>query len=666
MHPLSPHEYEQTDWPRRIALAAGVVTFVVVTYAIIYQWIMGTYEGVQVPYLQAVQVVIESLTTAGFGGHAPWESNPANAWILFMNLSGVFLVFLAIPLFATPLLREVFERRPPDSTELTDHIIVCGYSEKDEVVRRELEELGQELDREFPFLYIEPEPTLVRELIDRGVKAIVGEPARVETLRAANAEQAAAVVADVDDETNPSVILAAKVIDEDLPVLSVVRDRRVATHHEYAGADRVIKARESFGKSLAIRATSSYAQKFRNSVEIEDDVEVTELVIEEGCELIGKTLEDIELYSEKGRDANVIAAWSGGKFLLSPPPDTIIRANAILVVAGKIRTLEINRVHPIPGCTDRTERIVIGGFGTVGRTVWSALQKTGIETTVIDVRNGGTPPDYPPHEDAGPRREECIDVVGNITDRSTIERADVGNADAVVLCLDGDISTIYASILIAQVAPDVEIIARVDETESISTLYQAGADFVLSLSAVTGEILAAELLGILGEEGGFLPASTEFKFARAAGSHFAGQSLAEIDLRRQTGCTVAAVERGDKLWTDVRGDFIVEDDDVLIVAGSKEKVGDFVDDFLPRWKEANAARSESPNTDPVDADGDEAQDGTDETDGETENSAPQSSDDSGDDAVRGEDRGEPSDEPGEDDSEDERPSQKCAGEHEPE
>ena len=621
---------KEPDWTQRIAFAAGVVLFIVASYGVIYQWIMATFEGRPITYFQALQVVIESLTTAGFGGHAPWESAIANLFVLAMNLSGVALVFLGVPLFATPLIRQLLERRPPASSDLENHIIVCGYSEKDEVVRRELEEFERERGRKIPFLYVEPDPERVRDLVDRGIHAIVGDPESVETLRAANAEKAKAIVADVDDETNPSVTLAAKLIDKNLPVLSVVRNRRVASHHKYAGADRVIKARQSFGKSLAIRAASSYAKKFRDVVKVKEGVEVTELVIEDGCRLIGKTLAEANLSHKTRGEANVIAAWVGGKFLISPAPDTPIRKNAILVVAGKVRGLDISGIHAIPGTMEESHKVVIGGFGTVGRTVYRELKKAGIETTVIDVSRDREKVWRAEEMELARERAEAgdgqgtidlsgespIDIIGDITDEATLRKAKIDEADAVVISLDRDIPTMYATIIINHLAPDVEIIARADEAGSISTLYQAGADFVLSLTTVTGEILASELLDILGEKGGFLPASTEFRFTRVNGGIFSGKPLMELDLRNKTGCTVAAVERDGAVLTNVLGDFYVEDDDTLIVTGSHDSIEKFCNEYLPEWIAEHA--EPEPEPEPEDTREPEPEPEPDEGEGEGE------------------------------------------------
>lgn len=568
-------EPQSPNWLRRIALVAVGVTALLLIYGFVYQWVMVSFEDRVIPYGQAIQVVVESVTTAGFGGHAPWESTAANLLIIAMNLTGVVLVFTAIPVFVAPLLRQLVERQPPRSSDLTGHVIVCGYSDKDEVLREELQHFSVEREKKIPFLYVEPDEKLARELRRRDIEAVVGDPERVESLRAVNADRARALVADVDDETNPSVVLAAKVVDEDLPVLSVVRNHRVAPHHEYAGAARVIEAREAFARGLAMRVSSSYAQKFREVIDVENGVEVTEVVVEEGCPMIGQTLRDARLGALGSRSPNVIAAWVGGKFLISPSPDTPIRKNSILVVAGRVSSLERRGMHAIPSSVEPPSRVVIGGFGTVGRGVDAALEQEGIETTVIDRderkhRVRGTDGD----EKRGP------DITGDITEVATLREANLDEADAVVLVLDRDVATIYATIVINEIAPEVEIIARADKADSISTLYQAGADFVLSLADVTGEILASELLELFGETGGFLPADTEFEFTRIDGKPLDGQRLMDIDLRRKTGCTVVAVERDEELLSDIRGEFVIEEDDTLIVAGSKEAIESMHDDIL--------------------------------------------------------------------------------------
>ncbi|WP_290812213.1 TrkA family potassium uptake protein [Halovivax sp.] len=533
---------DTTDWGRRIWLAVSAGVVIVFAYTLLYQWTMAAYEGVELSFLHSLRIVIESLTTAGFGGDTDhWNSEPVHALVVLMNLSGVLLVFLAIPLFAVPMFRRVFETRPPTSSRLSDHVIVAGYSQQDEVLRKELETV------DVPLLYLETDREIVTRLNEGGIDAILGDPEAMQTMRAGNAESARALVADIDDETNPTVILAADQINPDLPAISVVRDYEVEPYHRYAGADDVVLARQLLGKSLGMRAAATYAEKFREAVAVESDIRVTELLVERGSDLVGQTFREATVFDRLG--ITVIGAWLGGKFVVSPDADTTIDENAILLVAGNHEEYEELKARRIPYHDDKPSRVVVCGYGTVGWSVARTLREEGIETTVIDLED-----------------KDGVDVIGDITDPETLREARVDEARAVVLSLDEDTPTIYATLVLEQLAPDVEVIARADEPESVLKLYNAGADFVLSLPTVTGEILASLLI----EEDEIVTPDTEFDFVRTDGSEFAGRSLADLDLRARTGCTVVAIEREGELLTDIGGDFVVDEDDVLIVAGSEE------------------------------------------------------------------------------------------------
>lgn len=127
-----------TLW-RRIVLSVVAVLSIVFVYTFIYQWGMLLFEGEQQSFAHALQVVIESLTTAGFGGDAPWESTAMNLLIIAINLSGVLLVFLALPMIVVPLFQQALGDRPSETTDLSDHVIICSDSQRAEVLREKLE-----------------------------------------------------------------------------------------------------------------------------------------------------------------------------------------------------------------------------------------------------------------------------------------------------------------------------------------------------------------------------------------------------------------------------------------------------------------------------------------------------------------------------------------------
>lgn len=544
----TPTAQDEADWRRRIWLAVLGITTIIVVYTLLYQWAASAFTGEQISFAQALQNVVEIVTTAGFGGDtALWEQSDRFALlIVFMNLSAVLLVFVAIPLFGVPLLRQALATRPPTESNLRDHVIIAGYSMRDEVLRKELETVN------IPYLYIDDDPDVVAELNDQGINAIVGNPEAVDTYRAANVAHARSLVADIGDETNPTVILSARQVEPELRAISVIRAEGVETYHRYAGADDIVSARQLLGKSLALRAAGTYAEKLRTAIEVESDLRVTELLVERNSELVGQTLREADIFKQRGM--TVVGAWFGGKFVVTPDPDTVIEENTILLVVGEHEDFEDVQTRSIPTHDTHGPRVVVCGYGTVGRTITKTLREKGMDVDVIDIEN-----------------KDGVDVVGDITDPETLEQANVNNARAVVLSLDEDTPTIYATLVLKQLAPDVEIIARADDADSVQKLYSAGADFVLSLPNVTGESLASLLI----DEAEILTPDADFDFVRSSVPAFVGRSLKELDLRGQTDCTVVAVERDDEVLTDIDATFRFREDDVLIVAGSDDSRDEF-------------------------------------------------------------------------------------------
>ncbi|WP_126663171.1 potassium channel family protein [Haloterrigena salifodinae] len=535
------------DWWRRIGLSLGAVFALVLVYAKLYQFGMAAFEGDQKTYVGSVQTVVETLTTVGFGGDAPWDSTVMNLFVIGMILTGVSLVFLALPLLVVPLFQEALEDRPPESTGLTDHVVICGYSPRSDVLADELEAAN------IPYVFVDDDPELVVDLTNDGTEAIYGELDQEETLRAANAGEARSLVTDVDDETNAVVILTAREFSSDLTIVSVVEDEDVASYHRYAGADETVRPRRVLGQSLATKATTTLSAELRDTIELSEDLSVTELLVQDDSDLVGRTVAESGIRDRMG--ITVIGAWFNGEFVPVPGPDHRIDGNTILLVAGRRDDLTELKARTVSTLEHRPENVIVGGYGVVGRTAVETLAGNGVSTTVVDLAD-----------------QPGVDITGSITDEDVLETAGADEARSVLLTVNDDATTIYATLVLKQVTPDIEIIARANETENIPKLYRAGAEYVLSLSTVTGRMLASVLI----EDEEILTPETQFELVRTTTPQIAGKSLGEVDLRARTGCTVVAVERDGELLTDLGPEFVVNTDDVLIVAGDDEAINRFV------------------------------------------------------------------------------------------
>ncbi|MFC6727638.1 potassium channel family protein [Natronoarchaeum mannanilyticum] len=536
-----------TEWLRRAVGSTVAVALIVVGYATLYQFGMAQYEGEVVGFLHAVQVVVEAVTTAGFGGDAPWESAAMNALVVAMNFTGVVLVFLALPVFLVPLMEDALATDVPTATDETGHVVICGHTSISESLRAELEAI------DVPYVFVVEDLDHAQALYTDGWPVVVGDPTATTTLDDVNLSEATSLIANVDDEVNASIVLAARQTAPDGRIVSVVEDVDTREYLEYAGADDVIQPRQVLGESLARKATTSLSAELDDAVELGDDLVVAELRIHQGSDIADKTLSQSGIRERYG--LNVIGTWHSGEFQPAPNADRHLDENTILVVAGHRSDLADLKSRTITSELKRRGHIVVVGNGLVGRTAATAIRKTGREVVVVDAD-----PDTNP------------DVLGDARDRETYHKAGIDDAAAVVLALGDDTASVFASLVVEQVAPNVEVIARANEGDNVAKLYRAGSDYVVSLSSVTGRMLATNLLD---EE--VLTPESQLELIRAEAPDLVGERLGDTDVRAETGATVVAVERGDDVIADLDPEFSFAPGDVLLVAGDDEAIAAFTD-----------------------------------------------------------------------------------------
>lgn len=114
---------------RRLIIYIASFIGLVITYTILYRWGMVTFEGENRTFIEALGIVVQSLTTTGYGQDAPWQSTPMSVLVMVMQFTGIAYIFIAFPLFIIPRIRELMEPAVPKSVnDLSDHVILCGYS----------------------------------------------------------------------------------------------------------------------------------------------------------------------------------------------------------------------------------------------------------------------------------------------------------------------------------------------------------------------------------------------------------------------------------------------------------------------------------------------------------------------------------------------------------
>ncbi|MFB6120195.1 MAG: TrkA family potassium uptake protein [Halobacteriaceae archaeon] len=536
-----------TSWGRRTVLYLGGMAATMALFTLLYAHGMAAYEGDPITLLHALQVVVETFTTTGFGSDAPWTSAEMNVLVIVMDLVGTGLIFLLLPVYVFPLFEEMLTASVPTSVDREDHVVICGFSPRDE-------HLVEELDtRDVPVVVALDDEERARDLQETGHTVVLGDTESTDTMAGACVPDARAVVLDVGDESNAATALTVREVAPEVRVVSYVEDPENREYVEYAGADEVISPRTVLGEGIAGKVTSGVSADL-DAVEVGEDFEIVELPVQSGSALDGAPLASSEM--DRFTGVSVIGAWVDGEFIPNPAPERRIDRSTVLLLAGSRDQLSaLAELARSPEHRPRPETVIIAGHGEVGGTVRSAVEDAGVETTVIDLT-----------DDPG------VDVVGDATNAAALRRAGIEDAGALILALGDDTTTVFATLVASEIEPDVEIISRADAVESVSKLYAAGADYVLALATVSGRMLAA---AILDED--VMSLETNIEIVRTKAPALAGSTLAEADVRSRTGVTVIAVERAADVITDLPPDFRIEAEDALIVAGTDEDVRDFAD-----------------------------------------------------------------------------------------
>jgi K+ transport systems, NAD-binding component len=536
-------------WRRRTVYYTLVLFGSMLLYAVLYQNGMRVYEGERLSFLHSFRIVVETYTTTGFGSDAPWQTATMNVLVTVMNLTGVFLIFLALPVLAFPLLEDVLSTTVPRSVgdEFDDHVVVCTYTTRADAL---IEELGS---WDVDYVIVEPDRERSVELYESGYSVIHEDPESVTALEQANLADARALVADVSDQVDASIVLAAQEVAEDVPVVSVVEEPDRTAYHRLAGADDVLSPRPLLGESLASKVTTSVTTDLDDVIELGDEFEIVELPIHRRSRLAGQTLAESGIRETAG--VNVIGAWFRGEFESPPDPNAPITNGTVLLATGPESQLQ--EVEELTrSAVRRFERgsTVVVGHGQVGQTITSALDDADIPHTVVDQVDG-----------------DGVDVVGDATDPETLRAIGLEDANSVILALPDDTTAEFATLVARELNPQTEIIARAEEAQSIPKMYRAGADYVLSLATVSGRMIASTIL----EDEDVLSLDSQVEVVRTSAPELVGQTLAESLVRSKTGCTVVAIERDGELVTGIGPDVRIEGDDTLVVAGTDEGIRRF-------------------------------------------------------------------------------------------
>ena len=530
----------------RIALLVAAPIAVLVAMSLLYMLGMAHLEGKPRTFWQALQWAAGTTSTTGYGFDTSWTHPVMVIYVVCSQFMGVAAVFLVLPMFLVPFLEERFETKlPHESANARNHVLIFDYGPAVATLITELEQAR------IPTIVIDEDEAEARHLLEQGHRVIFGSLDEG-VLEKSNLAQARALIVNGSDDRNAATILAARQLGYTGEILALVEDPYHRQPMILAGASSAFTPRHVLGAELAARASQKVSPTVDGIQHLGHRLQVAEVRIARDSVLGGKTLEEARLGQHAG--VAVIGQWVGGKLISPPTAGMRLEPGGILVLIGA--DASIGDFMTLCAGARRLRRdgpFLIAGAGEVGRKVAQLLGDCGEKTFVIDRQPG-----------------PGVDLVGNVLDTQVLEQAGLADAQAVILAPTTDATTLFSTVIVKDLAPDVPVIARVNLAENLERIYAAGADFALSIAQVSGQLLAWQLLG---KES--VAVDARLRVVKVSARGLATFHPKQGQLLEKTGCTVVAVERGEVLLVEFGADFAYQAGDAVYICGSGESTQKF-------------------------------------------------------------------------------------------
>ncbi|RIK38275.1 MAG: potassium transporter TrkA [Chloroflexi bacterium] len=546
-----PNRVNIANLLRFVALLAGLITL----YSVAFHYIMA-YEGNnEHSWVTGFYWTLTVMSTLGFGD-ITFHSDLGRLFSTLVLLSGIVMLLVVFPFtfiqfFYAPWLKaQAAARAPSELPEKTrGHVILTTL---DDVVAALIERLRK---YQIPYVLLVADLTEALRLYDLGYKVVVGDLDNPETYRRVRVDQALLVATTANDRVNTNIASTVREVSEVTPIVATANQSASVDILELAGCNHVLQLGEMMGEMLARRVMGGGT--LAHVIGEFGDLRIAEATANNTA-LLGKTLRESRLRERVG--ITVLGVWERGHFEAAGP-DTYITPKTDLMLAGSEEA--IARYNELL-CKDpvaRAPMLIIGG-GRVGRATGRALAERGLDYRIVEML---------PERIRDPEKY----VLGDAAALEVLEQAGIRTTGTVVITSHDDDTNIYLTIYCRRLRPDIQIISRARLERNVATLHRAGADFVLSYASMG----AHTILNLLQRSNTLMVAEGLDIFRVKVPRSLVGRTLAEVDLRSTTGCTVVALMRGEKMEINPDPHRPLPPDIKLVLIGASEAE----DRFLARY-----------------------------------------------------------------------------------
>lgn len=532
----------------------SVLAIVVVIYSILFHSIMA-FENRKFSWITGFYWTLTTMSTLGFGD-ITFTSDLGRVFSMIVLVTGIAFLLVILPFtflrfFYAPWLEAQSKarapRRLPENT--TGHVILTSF---DPIMTNLIDKLNQ---YNYEYIIIVPDLHRALELHDLKFRVVVGELGDPKTYRHLCIQDAAMVVASNDDMMNTNICFTVRDLAEKVTIVANADEDDSIDIMQLAGGTHVFQFMKMLGKSLARRTLGTSTRA--NIIGRFDQLLIAEAPAMR-TPLEGKTLIESRLREATG--ITVVGIWKKGRFE-TPQPQTRIDSTTVLLLAGSNEHLnkydELFGVYHNPNAP-----VLILGGGRVGRAAAEILEERQIAYKIVEknpklIKNNGR---Y---------------VHGSAADINTLAQAGMREASSVIITTHNDSINIYLAIYCRKLRPDIQIISRSNLERNISKLHKAGADLVMSCASMA----ANTIINLLKPMEVLMLAEGLNIFRMPVPLSLVGKSLAESQIRQQTGCSIIAINTRGKSNINPAPSTSFKENDEVILIGTNEAERCFIEKY---------------------------------------------------------------------------------------
>lgn len=239
---------------------------------------------------------------------------------------------------------------------------------------------------------------------------------------------------------------------------------------------------------------------------------------------------------------------------------------------GELREI-LNNYNSIRRVKKMKDHVIVCGFGRNGIRACEELKKNNIPFVVVE-------------QDPELMREmpqnDFVFIEGDATHDEILKTAGVEHAQALITTLPKDADSVFVTLTARQMNPNINIVARANETSAESKLIRAGANRLVRPDLIGGTYMAnlitkpgvVEFLDMISGTGKLKLEEFSYEEMKV---NFRGKSIMDLDIRKKSGATIMAFKAGEhrSFTINPHPSTQISEDDVMIVLGTEEQIQSF-------------------------------------------------------------------------------------------